>query len=1287
MFNRLVKYFLENRLITFIFLIAFVVLGIVYMPFNWNSGFLPRDPISVDAIPDIGENQQIVATEWMGRSPKDIQDQVTYPLTTALLGIPGVQTVRSTSMFGMSFIYIIFKDNVEFYWSRSRILEKLSSLPAGTLPAGIQPTLGPDATALGQIFWYTLEGRDPKTGKPNGGWDPQELRTIQDFYVKYGLSTAEGVSEVASVGGFIKEYQIDLNPEALKAFNVSVMDVMNAVRKSNLDIGAETMELNNVEYIIRGLGYVKSLEDLEISVVAVRNNVPVRIKDVAQVAFGPATRRGGLDKAGSEAVGAVVVARYGSNPMDVINNVKSKIKEIEAGMPQKTLPDGSVSKVTIVPFYDRTGLIKETVGTLESALSHEILISIIVIIILVMNLRASLIVAGLLPVGVLMTFILMRLFGIEANIVALSGIAIAIGVMVDIGIVDVENILRHLEMPKNKGIRGKKLMDVIYLATTEVRAAVVTSIATTIVSFLPVFAMQAAEGKLFHPLAFTKTFALIAAFILGIVVLPTLTHVFFSIKIDTKKIRKIWNGGLIIAGILVIVFWHSWTALALIAIGINNLLDYRWSENRKEFPNYINIAITVLVAAYFLSIEWLPLGAHNSTLMNFIFVSTIIAVILTLLISMVHFYEDIMRWALENKGKFLIIPLVTLLFGILAWQGYDKIFGFVASGAEKAGWKNFKQTGVWQKPVKIFPGTGKEFMPSLNEGSFLLMPTSMPHSSIEKNLEYIETLDKRLSAIPEVEIAVGKWGRVNSALDPAPVQMFENTINYRPEYILNENGQRMRFKVDHDGSYLFKNGSNYNFEKEGFRVIPADSLIPDKKGEYFRQWRPEIRKPDDIWNEIVKVTNIPGLTSAPKLQPIETRLVMLSTGMRAPMGLKVYGPDLDAIEKAGMQLEQALKDVSSIKASSVFYDRAVGAPYLEIKLNREAMARYGMTVSDIQEVLQVAVGGMALTSSVEGRERFPLRVRYARELRDNPDDIKRILIPATNGIQVPLSEIADIDYTRGAQMIRSENTFLNGYVIFDKNEGKAEVDVVQEAEKILEQKLSSGSLKLPDGVSYKFAGNYENQLRATKRLAIVIPVSLLLILLLLYLQFRTVTASFIHFSGVFVAFAGGFIMLWLYGQGWFMNFSVAGINLRDMFQMHTINLSVAVWVGFIALFGIATNDGVIMGTYIHQVFEEKHPATVHEVREAVITAGMKRVRPAMMTTAVAVIALLPVLSSSGKGSDIMIPMAIPMFGGMVIQVMTVYVVPLFQAMWRENAVTRQNKSAVQTFKSQDNDES
>ena len=1275
MFNRIVKYFLDNRLITLIILIVILTLGIVSAPFNWKTGFIPRDPVPVDAIPDIGDNQQIVATEWMGRSPKDIQDQVTYPLTTELLGIPGVSNIRSTSMFGMSFIYIIFSDNVEFYWSRSRILEKLNSLPAGTLPQGVQPTMGPDATALGQVFWYTLEGRNPKTGQPNGGWGPQELRTIQDFYVKYSLATAEGVSEVASAGGFVKEYQVDINPEAMKAYSVSVMDVMNTVRKSNLDIGAETIELNNVEYIIRGLGYIKSLDDLDNSVVTIRNNIPVKIRDVARTSFGPATRRGGLDKSGVEAVGAVVVARYHSNPLEVIGNVKKKISEIEAGLPSKTLPDGSVSKVTIIPFYDRTGLIRETIGTLESALSHEILISIIVIIILVLNLRASVIVSVLLPIGVLMTFILMRYFGVDANIVALSGIAIAIGVMVDIGIVDVENIIRHLEMPENQNARGKKLLSVIYTATTQVRTAVVTALATTIVSFLPVFSMEAAEGKLFRPLAFTKSFALISSFVLGMVILPTLAYLIFSIRFDKKQINRILNITLIVAGIIFLFTWHTLIALAIIAIGINNLLSHRWSEARKEFPNYITIGITVLAAVYYLSIEWLPLGAHNNIFSNYLFVAIIVGVILAILMTMVHYYETILRWALANKVKFLLIPAFILFFGILTWLGFEKVFGFAASGFEKTGWTSFRKTAMWQGAVRVFPKTGKEFMPSLNEGSFLLMPTSMPHSSIEKNLEYIEILDKRLNAIPEVEVATGKWGRVNSALDPAPVQMFENTINYRSEYILDENGKRLQFKTDRDGSYLLKGGSKYNPAKNVFRVVPADSLIPERNGEYFRQWRPGIKKPNDIWDEIVKVTDIPGLTSAPKLQPIETRLVMLSTGMRAPMGLKVYGPDLESIEKAGMELEKVLKEVPSIKSSSVFYDRAVGAPYIEIKLNREAMARYGMSISDVQEILQVAVGGMSLSTSVEGRERFPVRVRYARELRDNPEDLKRILIPSMNGVQVPLGEIADIDYTRGAQMIRSENTFLVGYVIFDKTEAKAEVDVVNEASAMLRKKTGSGEIKLPDGVSYKFAGNYEQQMRATKRLALVIPVSLMLILLLLYFQFRTITASLIHFSGVFVAFAGGFIMLWLYGQSWFLDFSIAHINMRDLFQMHTINLSVAIWVGFIALFGIATNDGVIMGTYIHQVFEELHPATVQEVREAVVAAGLKRVRPAMMTAACAVIALLPVLTSTGKGADIMVPMAIPTFGGMVIQTMTIFVVPVFQAVWRENELKSTSKNA------------
>ncbi|HUX57198.1 MAG TPA: efflux RND transporter permease subunit [Bacteroidales bacterium] len=1265
MLNKIIHFFLANKLVTFLILTLLISWGIINSPFGWNTGVLPSDPVPVDAIPDIGENQQIVYTEWPGRSPQDIEDQISYPLTTSLLGIPGVKTIRSNSIFGLSSIYIIFDENVEFYWSRTRILEKLNSLPSGTLPAEVTPALGPDATALGQVYWYTLEGRDPKTGKPTGGWDPQELRTIQDFYVRYSLTSATGIAEVASIGGFVKEYQVDIDPNAMKAHGVNVMEIMAAVKNSNLDIGARTIEFNRVEYLVRVLGYIKSLEDLEQSVVAVHGNVPIRLKDVAKINFGPATRRGGLDKGGAEAVGGVVVARYGANPLKSIDNVKAKIAEIAPGLPSKTLSDGTVSKVTIVPFYDRTGLIKETLGTLEEALSLEILISILVVIVLVLNLRASLLISSLLPIGVLMTFIAMRRFGVDANIVTLSGIAIAIGVMVDVGIVFTENIIRHLDMKENLGVHGKKLLTVIYDGTVEVASAVITALATTIVSFLPVFAMQAAEGKLFRPLAFTKTFAMLSALFIGIVFIPTLANLIFSIRFDKKKIKIVFNSIIAVAGVILTILSGNLIALVLVAVGINNILEERWPPENRKYLNLINIALTVTVVIYFLTRVWMPLGAQNSYLSNFLFLITLVGIILGILMTIVHFYPSILKWCLSHKWQFLSIPIAVVLFGIMTWLGVNKMFGFMPD--------MIKNTSFWQAADARFPGVGKEFMPALDEGSFLLMPTTMPHSGITENLEVIQLLDKRLNSIPEVESVVGKWGRVNSALDPAPTSMYENVINYKSEYILNEAGHRKRFKVDKNDAFILKDGTVYNPKTDGLRLIEQTNLTSDKNGEYFRQWRGSIKSPDDIWKEIIKQATIPGLTSAPKLQPIQTRLVMLQTGMRAPMGIKVFGPDLETIEKVGYEIENNLKQVEGVEAMSVFADRVVGKPYLEMEINRKTIARYGLTVQSLQTVLSSAIGGMQLSSTVEGRERFPVRLRYAREFRDNPEDLKNILIPTPAGVQIPLGEFVTIHYTRGPQMIKSENTFLVGYVIFDKKTEYAEVDVVENAQDYLNNKMETGEFVLPAGVSYVFTGNYENQIRATKRLLIVVPISLVLIFLILYFQFSSVTVSLMTFSGILVAFSGGFTMIWLYGQSWFLNFDVAGVNIHELFQMGNINLSVAVWVGFIALFGIATDDGVIMGTYIHQVFAERKPATIHEIREAVAIAGQKRVRPAMMTASTAIIALLPILSSTGKGSDIMVPMAIPSFGGMIIQVMTMFVVPVLYSMWQEGKIKREIK--------------
>jgi Cu(I)/Ag(I) efflux system membrane protein CusA/SilA len=1258
MLNKIIRYFLEKKLVIVLILLSIIGWGIVTSPFGWEIGGLPSDPVPVDAIPDIGENQQIVFTQWIGRSPQDIEDQITYPLTTSLLGIPGVKSIRSSSIFGFSSIYIIFNEDIEFYWSRSRILEKLNSLPPGLLPEGVQPTLGPDATALGQVFWYTLEGRDPK-GNVTGGWDLHEIRSIQDFYVKYGLNAVDGVSEVASVGGFVQEYQVDVNPNALKSYDIPLHKVMDAVKKSNRDVGAKTIEINMAEYLVRGLGYIKSIQDIEEAVVAVSDNVPIRIRDIGLVTIGPATRRGLLDKDGAEVVGGVVVARYGSNPLEVINNVKEKIKEISPGLPKKTLSDGTVSQLTIVPFYDRTQLIVETLGTLEEALSLEILITILVVIIMVLNLRASVLISSLLPISVLMVFIAMRYVGVDANIVALSGIAIAIGTMVDLGIVLSENVIKHIKESPD----SQKLIDTIYNASAEVGSAIVTAVSTTIISFIPVFTMEAAEGKLFRPLAFTKTFALIAALVVTLIILPAFAHWFFGLKISKNFKGKFLNAALFLGGLVIAIWSSTWGGITLMAFGIAWFIQ-NYSPKKNWITQNLAVIISVLFITYLLASYWMPLGAGKSLLLNMVFVSILLVIILGGFSLLERYYQKILGWCLAHKKTFLAIPAFIILFGAMIWIGFSNVFEYVAFGLEKVGW-NIRTTSVWSTLSSEFPGMGKEFMPSLDEGSFLLMPTSMPHAGITQNKIVVQQLDMLVSNIPEVELSVGKMGRVESALDPAPISMYENVINYKPEYLVNSKGHRERFEVNNNGHFVLKSGGYISNEEAIIKGVSAIDLIVDPSGQYFRNWREEVKSPDDIWNEIVRVTRIPGVTSAPKLQPIETRLVMLQTGMRAPMGIKVFGPDLNTIEDFGLQLENILKQVPSVKTEAVFADRIVGKPYIHLNINRSAISRYGLNIEDVQQTIETAIGGMQITSTVEGRERFPVRVRYPRELRDDPESLKQILMASATGVQVPLGELLDIEYIRGPQMIKSENTFLVGFVLLDKKSGYAEVDVVEEAQQLIQQKIDDRSLIVPAGVSYKFSGSYENQIRAEKRLSIIVPLVLIIIFLILYFQFRSVSTSLMIFAGITMAFSGAFLTLWLYGEDWFLNFSFFGSNIRDLFQMHTINLSVAVWVGFIALFGIATDDGVLMGTYLDQSFAKYKPGTIQEVREAVIYAGSRRIKPAIMTSATTIIALLPVLTSTGRGADIMIPMAIPAFGGMLLASVTYFIVPVLYSLREE----------------------
>ncbi len=1261
MLNSIIRYFLVNKLVTILLLALFVGWGVVTAPFNWNLGVFPRDPVPVDAIPDIGENQQIVFTEWMGRSPQDVEDQITYPLTSSLLGMPGVKSVRSTSMFGFSSIYIIFDESVEYYWSRTRVLEKLNSLPPQLLPQGVAPTLGPDATALGQVYWYTLEGRDEK-GKPAGGWDPHELRTIQDFYVRNSLTAVEGVSEVASIGGFVKEYQVDLDPIAMKAHGVGIMQVVEALRNSNQDVGANTVEINMAEYLVRGLGYIQSTEEIEQTVVKLSGNVPIRVRDISKVNIGPAPRghNGFLDKGGVEAVGGVVVARYGDNPLQVIQHIKDKIEQIRPGLPAKTLADGRVSKVTLVPFYDRSSLIYETIGTLYQAISLQILITIIVLIAMVMHLRASLLISALLPIAVLMSFIMMKYLNVDANIVALSGIAIAIGTMVDLGIILSENVLRHQkEAPLNQPI-----LTTVYNASAEVSSAILTAVSTTVVSFLPVFTLQAAEGKLFGPLAYTKTFGLVAALIVTFTMLPAFAHFLFSIKEPGRKWGKRLQVLLMMSGVAVL--WISpWAGVVLMLLGLNGLFR-RISPERISHPRLRSMvvwhgeyhqAVTAVIIAvavsWLLAGAWMPLGLNNPFLANFLFILLVIVSVIGSFRIFIRYYPVILKTCLEHKTIFLAAPALIMVLGVNIWLGFDKVFGIIPQSLEKVG-VNIRATAPWSMLSHAFPGMGKEFMPSLDEGSFLLMPTSMPHSGMEANLGYIRQLDMRVQAIPEVELVVGKAGRVESALDPAPISMFENIITYKSEFKTDENGYSLRYRIGKDGDFLRDEGGD---------------LIPDKKGKPFRQWRDHIRTPDDIWNEIVNATNdIPGLTSAPKLHPIETRLVMLQTGMRAPMGIKVFGPDLQSIEEFSLKLERLLKEIPSVKPEAVYADRSLGKPYLEIDLNREAMGRYGLSVGEVQHYIEVAIGGMPLTTTVEGRERFNIRARYAREYRDDPESIKRILISSPMGAQIPLEEVAEIRYRAGPMMIRGEDTFLVGYVLLDKQEGFSEVTVVEDAQRFLSKKIADGELLVPPGVSYQFSGTYENQVRAEKRLAIVIPLVLVIIFLILYFQFQSVAVSLMIFSSIAMAFAGGFIMLWLYGQTWFLGGAYFGIDFRELFQIRAFNLSVAVWVGFIALFGLATDDGVLIATYMKQSFAKRRPSTVVEIRQAVLEAGMRRIRPCLMTSATTLLALLPVLTSRGRGSDIMIPMAIPVFGGMTVVLITLFVVPVLYAAMAEYQV-------------------
>jgi Cu(I)/Ag(I) efflux system membrane protein CusA/SilA len=906
-------------------------------------------------------------------------------------------------------------------------------------------------------------------------------------------------------------------------------------------------------------------------------------------------------------VGGVVVARYGANPQQVIERVKAKIEEIQPGLPKRVLPNGTQSQVQLVPFYDRSSLIAETLGTLGRALRDQILITLIVVTLMLGRLRAATSLAGLLPLTVLGVFIAMKLAGITANVVALAGIAIAIGSVVDMGIVFVENVVQHLQ----RAAPGESRLRIIRRAGGEVGGAVATAVATTIVGFLPVFALEGPEGKLFKPLAWTKTFALAASILITLTVLPPLAALLLR-----GRPRTTWG-----------------RRLGRVEVGAGLVAA---------------VAGTLLLAR-----TWEPLGAGAGLVRNLVFVVLIVGTLLLAFALFALVYRRLLALSLRYKVVFLAVPLVLVSTGASVWLGFGTTFGWLPEG--------WRDAPLSRDLESQFPGLGREFMPRLDEGAFLYMPVIMSHGSIGAALDVLQTMDQAIQGVPEVTQVVGKIGRVDSALDPAPVAMIETVVHYGSEYRTDADGQRLTFRYDE--------------ERDAFVRDDDGKLIPDPDGRPYRQWRDHVRSVSDIWDEVVDAAQIPGATSAPFLQPISARLAMLQSGMRAPMGVKVRGPDLETIEAVATRMERLLGDVDGIRPETINADRIVAKPYLEIEVDRAKAARYGLNVADVQRVVSAAIGGVSPTRTVEGRERYAVRVRYLRELRDSADAIRDVLVhPASASpgkpVAVPLGEIAHVQIVRGPQAIKSEDTFLVAYVTFGKQEGAAEVDVVERARAHLGETLDPD---LPAGVSYAFAGSFEQQVRAQKRLSLVLPLALLVIFVLLYLQFRSTITALIVFSGVFVAWAGGFLMVWLYGQPWFLDLGLFGTSMQEVFRVQPIDLSVAVWVGFLALFGIATDDGVVMSTYIRQSLARHAPASRETLHQAILEAGQRRLRPCLMTSATTILALLPVLTSTGKGADVMIPVAVPVFGGMMLVLLSLLVVPVLQCAVEEARLRRRSR--------------
>jgi Cu(I)/Ag(I) efflux system membrane protein CusA/SilA len=1101
MIEKIIDWSANNRFIVillYIILIGFGIYSVINLP--------------VDAIPDLSENQVIIFTEWMGRSPQIIEDQVTFPIVSGLQGLPDVKAVRANSMFGMSFVFVIFEDNVDPYFARSRVLERMNTIQA-QLPAGVVPSLGPDGTGVGHVYWYTVEGKD---------FDLGALRSIQDWYVRYKLSSVEGVAEVASIGGYVKQYQVDVNPSDLRAYNLTVSDVVNAIQRSNNEVGGKILEVSNAEYFVRGQGYIKSKEDVENTVVkSFANGIPVLIKNVSKVQFGGDIRRGALEKNGAgQVVGGIIVMRNGENAQQVIDRVKEKIKEISPG-----LPPG----VEIVTSYDRSTLIKEAVGTLERALLEASITVSIMVMIFLLHFRSIVRILIELPISILIAFILMYLFGISSNIMSLGGIILAVGVIVDSSIVLVENAYRNLAkaLEEKKHLTPDEYKKISIDSAKQVGRAIFFSELIILTSFLPVFLLTGQEGKMFHPLAYTKSFAMIGSAIVVISLIPVL--------------------------------------------------------------------MTMLMRGKFKPED------KNPTTRFFI-----------------RLYKPVIHWVLKHRKITIAVNVIALLI-----------------------------------TIPMILNTGSEFMPQLDEGSILYMPVTLPGASITEVNRILQEQDKIIMTVPEVHHVLGKTGRAETATDNAPLSMIETIILLKPK----------------------------------------------------NEWRPGITK-QEIVAELDNNLQIPGVRNG-WTQPIINRINMLSTGVRTDIGFKIFGENLDTLEAYAIKAEGLLKNVDG--AADVVAERVQNGYYLDIQIKRNIAARYGINISDLQDIIETAIGGQNLGVVIEGRMRFPIRMRYQKDFRDNAEEIKNLIVPVSLSNQMniqsemnnnsqakmnggsssvmssmgstnnsisppqvintqnsysllsteenaitylPISEIADVKVLTGPPMISSENGMLRS-IVFMNTRGRDMGNVMVDAKKIIEK-----NLKLPAGYSYTWSGQYESKVRAQQTIEIIMPVVFLLIFFLLFFTLKDYVEAGVVMLSVPFALIGGMYMIYILGY----------------------NFSVAVWVGFIALYGIAVETGVIMVVYLHEALDRKLSAhqkglrgsiTNEDIYQATVEGSVLRLRPKLMTVFTAMVGLIPVMWSSGTGSDVMKPLTAPMIGGLLTSAIHVLVVtPILFAMMKEHALKK-----------------